>query len=211
VYARRIFADLEVQLARDLSTPTILARVRDEFVKLLDERVRMELLVLNAATKGGTHAGPPGNRSHDDDEAAPPSRPRPSASPSPSPSASRRGGNLVAGSSASAAADQQRRSEERQLDAASSRARMLEEQLQRHEVTRAGRVTAAQQNARVARDIEQRDDDHHQRSRSNSPIDPRHRYKPSTAASSSSRRFTAHIYDAGGDDSASLSSIDSRG
>jgi hypothetical protein len=49
-YARRIFAELEHQLQRDLSNPTILQAVREEFLKLLDERVRMELLVLQAAT-----------------------------------------------------------------------------------------------------------------------------------------------------------------
>jgi chromosome segregation ATPase len=49
-FARRLFAELELQLARDLSQSSILLTVREQLLKLLDERVRLELLVLQAAT-----------------------------------------------------------------------------------------------------------------------------------------------------------------
>lgn len=196
VYARRIFADLEVQLARDISLPSVIALVRTEFVKLLDERVRMELLVLNAATKGSTHAGT-NNESSTGPGAGEAHADRASA---------RRSvlGSTGISSSASTGASVS-------ASAASARVRSLEEQLHRHDMNRAARVTAAQEKAREAREIERE-----QRSRSSSP-DTRHthtgRYQPT-----SSTRFTAHIFDDRRhgqghryNDTDSISSIDSRG
>jgi len=49
-YARKILSELDEQLRAGLSAPSILALVRSQLSQLVDERVRLELLVLSAAT-----------------------------------------------------------------------------------------------------------------------------------------------------------------
>jgi hypothetical protein len=49
-YARRLFSELEASLGRDLTEAAHLASLREHMLKLLDERVRLELLVLQAAS-----------------------------------------------------------------------------------------------------------------------------------------------------------------
>ena len=184
LYARRLFADLEQQLTRDLSLPSVLTVVRMKFQELFEERVRLELLVLHAATgpKNGAHGTSSssitgGGVTESSFARDAPSRPT----------------GAISSSSTSA------------LASASARARQLEEQLERHDVERAARVAAAHQHARQAREIER----HQSRSRSRSPPS-RGMTSSSSNRPSASTRFTAHVFDRNAGDSRSISSIESR-
>ena len=113
-YARRLFAELEQALAKDLSQTPHLTAVRDLMCKLLDERVRMELLVLQAASSKR------GDETQDtEDEASRQGRSMQQAA---------RRSNAAASVAASASA----------AATYTSRARELEEQLRRGEWARSG-------------------------------------------------------------------------
>lgn len=196
VYARRLLADLEVWLARDLSMPSVLQRVRVEFTRLIDERVRLELLVLAAASKDDTTLGSSAPRMRTGTGTGT----GPASSLASSRSRAAASTNTATGTAAQA-----------DLDAANARVRALEEQLRRHDIDRASRVASVQQAARVASDIERGG-----RERASSPISrrafdsSRDRDRPTGVS-----RFTAHIYDEReryrpGSATDSISSIDSR-
>lgn len=139
-FARRLFAELEQQLAKDLSQSANLTVVRDQMCKLLDERVRMELLVLQAASR----------KSGDDTQESEESRQERSMQQQ-QPRRSTAAASVAATASAAATY--------------TSRARELEEQLRRGEWARSGAQSAAARPAAPAATASNRND----RSRSPPP------------------------------------------